>query len=108
MILPGPAITGLTRSIRMFESLNVAAETKPLEEITLKIETLDTRGLRTPDPILKIAVKSVRMKVGGVLEVWGDCPTFEKDVRTWCEGTGRILLSIESEGPKTKIVRIQF
>jgi len=92
----------------MFEALNVTAETEFLERTTLKTETLDTRGLRTPDPILKIAVKSVKMKLGGMLEVWGDCPTFEKDVRTWCEGTGRRLLSIESEGPKTKIARIQF
>ena len=94
----------------MLEFLNVEAEPELLERIPLKIETLDTRGLRTPDPILKIAVKSVRMKTGSVLEVWGDCPTFEKDVRTWCEGTGRRLLSIEmeAEGQKTKIARIQF
>jgi tRNA 2-thiouridine synthesizing protein A len=60
-------------------------------------EVLDTRGLRCPQPILKIAVKSVDMMPGDVLEVLGDCPTFEKDVRIWCERTRKVLLFCRNE-----------
>ena len=72
------------------------------------METLDARGLKSPNDILKIAVKAAEMKPGGILEVWGDRPTFENDVRAWCEGTGRVLLSVDREEKDTKIVRIQF
>ncbi|MFH0774878.1 MAG: sulfurtransferase TusA family protein [bacterium] len=41
--------------------------------------------MRCPQPILKITVKSPDMTPGDILEVLGDCPTFEKDVRVWCE-----------------------
>ena len=72
------------------------------------MESLDTRGLKSPKDILKIAVKAAGTKPGNILEVWGDTPTFERDVRAWCEGTGRVFLSVDREGQDTKIIRIQF
>jgi tRNA 2-thiouridine synthesizing protein A len=72
------------------------------------IQTLDTRRLKTPNTVVEIAKKAVHMKPGGILEVKGDCPSFEKDVWTWCEGTGRLFLSVKSDGKGIKIIQIQF
>ena len=74
----------------------------------MAMEVLDTLGLKCPQPVLKIAVKVPDMKPGDILEIWGDCPTFEADVRTWCERLGRILLSVKDEGDDKKIIQIQF
>jgi tRNA 2-thiouridine synthesizing protein A len=76
--------------------------------MAMLIEVVDTRGLKTPEHILKIAAKGPHMKPGAILEVLGDHPGFEKDVRFWCEETGRRVLSVESEGESTKIIQIQF
>jgi len=72
------------------------------------VEILDTIGMKCPQPILKIAVKAPDMKPGDILEVWGDCPTFEKDVRTWCQRLQKILLAIEEGEGNLKKIQIQF
>jgi tRNA 2-thiouridine synthesizing protein A len=74
----------------------------------MSVELLDTCGLRCPQPVLKIAVKSPEMKPGDILEVLGDCPTFEKDVRMWCERLGKIFLSIQDAEQEKKKISIQF
>jgi tRNA 2-thiouridine synthesizing protein A len=74
----------------------------------MKIEALDTEGLKCPQPILKIAVKSPDMNHGDILEVLGDCPTFEQDVRKWCERLGKIVLSVKGNGENKKWIQIQF
>jgi tRNA 2-thiouridine synthesizing protein A len=71
-------------------------------------EVLDTLGLKCPQPVLKIAVRAPDMKPGDILEVLGDCPTFEKDVRTWCERLGKVFLSIADEGGDRRRIQIQF
>ena len=73
-------------------------------------EVLDTRGLRCPMPVLKIAVKAVDMNSGDLLEVWGDCPNLERDMRTWCERLrrGRVFLAVNDEGNSEKRIQIQF
>ena len=74
----------------------------------MAVEILDTTGMKCPQPVLKIAVKAPDMKLGDILEVWGDCPTFEKDVRTWCQRLKRILLAIEEGEGNLKKIQIQF
>jgi TusA-related sulfurtransferase len=69
---------------------------------------LNTLGLRSPLPILEIAVKAADMEPGEILEVLGDCSTFERDVRTWCEKLGKIFLSVTDNGTKGKRIQIQF
>lgn len=69
---------------------------------------LDTLGLRCPEPVLKIAVKSTELTAGDTLEVVGDCPTFEKDVRTWCKRLKKPLLWARNEGGKVVRAQIQF
>ena len=71
-------------------------------------EVLDTVGQKCPQPVLRIAVKAPDMSPGDILEVLGDCPTFEKDVRTWCERLGKVFLSIRDEGGDKKRIQIQF
>ena len=70
-------------------------------------KTLDVLGYKCPQPILKIAVRAADMFNGDVLEVLADCPTFEKDVRLWCERTRNTLLWIREEDGK-KRCQIQF
>jgi TusA-related sulfurtransferase len=80
-------------------------------EKTMATEVLDTLGLKCPQHVLKIAVKAPDMKHGDILEVLGDCPTFEtfeKDVRTWCERLKKVFLSIKDEGKNKKRIQIQF
>lgn len=74
----------------------------------MAVEVLDTLGMKCPQPILKIAVRAPDMKPGDILEVLGDCPTFEKDVRIWCERLGKVFLSIKEEEGLKKRIQIQF
>lgn len=69
---------------------------------------LDTLGLRCPQPVLRIAAKTAELQIGDVLEVIGDCPTFEKDVRLWCDRLKKTLLWIRDEGGGKKRCQIQL
>jgi len=66
-------------------------------------QILDTKGLKCPQPVLKLAVKAPQLKPGQVLEILGDCPTFEHDVRTWCQRLGKTLLSVKKDGTTVKV-----
>ncbi|TAN40365.1 MAG: sulfurtransferase TusA family protein [Nitrospirae bacterium] len=73
----------------------------------MPLYTLDARGLKCPQPTLKITAQAVRMKPGDVLEAVADCPTFEKDVRDWCTRSRKVLLWIREESGAKKC-QIQF
>jgi tRNA 2-thiouridine synthesizing protein A len=45
-----------------------------------------------------MAVESYSMQPGDIMEILADCPTFEVDVRNWCQRNKKALLSIRSEG----------
>lgn len=72
------------------------------------ITKINTSGLKCPEPVLKIAVKSADMKTGDVLEVIGDCPTFEKDVRIWCKRINKTLLFVQHTDNGRVTCQIQF
>lgn len=74
----------------------------------MRVVELDTRGLKCPQPVLKIVAKWPELNSGDVLEVVADCPTFERDVRAWCERSKKPLLWIRSEGESVKRCQIQF
>jgi len=74
----------------------------------MSVSVLDTFGLKCPQPVLKLAVLAPDMQMGDVLEVLGDCPTFEKDLRIWCERLGKVFLSVKDEGEDRKRIQIQF
>jgi len=69
---------------------------------------LDATGLKCPQPVLKIAVISPDMFPGDILEVTGDCPTFENDVRVWCTRLKKTLLEVRDDGGYRKTIRIRF
>ena len=73
----------------------------------MALPVLDARGLKCPQPTLKITVMSIKMKPGDILEVIADCPTFDKDVRDWCTRARKTLLWIKDEG-EAKRVQIKF
>ena len=72
------------------------------------IKQLDATGLKCPQPIMKIAVISPDMKPGDILEVSGDCPTFETDVRVWCSRLKKNLLFVRNEDGYRKTIQIRF
>ncbi len=57
---------------------------------------------------MKIAAKSAELKPGDLLEVIADCPTFEKDVRQWCERTKKTLMWVKDEGAAKNAARYSF
>ena len=69
---------------------------------------LDASGLKCPQPVLKLSVMSAEMKPGEILEVIGDCPTFENDIRVWCQRLKKNLLSVSDEGNYRKRAIIRF
>lgn len=73
----------------------------------MAITTFDAKGLKCPQPTLKITIMATRMKAGDILEVVADCTTFEEDVRGWCTRARKVLLWIREEG-STKRCQIQF
>ncbi len=74
----------------------------------MAIVKIDAIGLSCPQPVLKIAAKAPELKAGDIVEITGDCPTFEKDIRTWCERVGKTFLSVEDLGESKKLIRVQM
>lgn len=73
----------------------------------MSVSQLDARGLKCPQPTLKLTVMSIKMKAGDELEVIADCSSFEGDVRDWCLRSKKTLMWIRDEGPHKK-ARILF
>jgi tRNA 2-thiouridine synthesizing protein A len=61
-------------------------------------KVIDARGLKCPQPQLKMLSEIRSMNKGDIMEVVADCPTFETDVRQWCDRTKKALLYMRSEG----------
>lgn len=68
---------------------------------------LDCTGMRCPQPVLRLAAETAEAPAGTIVEIAGDCPTFEKDVRVFCERRKKTLLAIRSDGAK-KLIQIQY
>ncbi len=74
----------------------------------MAIKTLNTYGLKCPQPILKVAAMAPQMQPGDILEVLADCPSFPKDIKAWAEKTGKTLLFCTDEGGGKYKAQIQF
>ena len=68
---------------------------------------VDATGLRCPQPILKLAMTVVDLPKGALVEMVADCPTFEQDIRSWCERKHLTVLSVRGNGAK-KTIQIQL
>jgi tRNA 2-thiouridine synthesizing protein A len=63
-----------------------------------KDETLDSRGLMCPMPIVKLAKKMKEMQVGKVVELIADDIGSKEDVPAWIQRTGNELVEMKQEG----------
>jgi tRNA 2-thiouridine synthesizing protein A len=68
---------------------------------------IDCSGMRCPQPVLKLAVETAETPAGTIVEIVGDCPTFEKDIRTFCERRKKTLLSVRGDGVRV-VIQIQY
>ncbi len=68
---------------------------------------LDLRGLKCPQPILKIQSKSSTLPTGTVLKASADCSTFERDLNIWASKTGKHVLECTKTG-NTWVARIML
>jgi tRNA 2-thiouridine synthesizing protein A len=64
---------------------------------------LDCIGMRCPQPVLRLAVEAAEAPAGTFVEILGDCPTFEHDVRVFCERRKKSLLAVRRDGARTFI-----
>jgi len=55
-------------------------------------ETLDTKGLSCPMPMMKLAKAMKGLNSGDVLEMIGTDPGTKSDLPKWCEKSGNILI----------------
>ena len=61
-------------------------------------EMLDCRGLKCPQPVLKVAIKAHTVPAGSILEVHADCESFPQDIEKWCQDSGHVLTSMVDRG----------
>ena len=59
---------------------------------------LDAKGLKCPQPILKIQTKTRELKPGDTLRITADCDTFDKDLDIWQKKSGKTVLYCRKEG----------
>ena len=70
-------------------------------------QTIDARGLKCPQPILKITATAIKMKAGDTIEILADCSTFENDLKDWCQRSKKMLMWVREEAGAKK-AQIQF
>lgn len=73
----------------------------------MAMHTIDTKGLKCPQPVLRLATKSAEVEPGDMIEISGDCPSFESDIQKWSERMGKTVLEVVDEGA-FKRIKIQF
>ncbi|WP_052302955.1 sulfurtransferase TusA family protein [Archaeoglobus veneficus] len=61
-------------------------------------EEMDLRGLKCPQPILKIHARVTKLPPGTTIKVMADCPTFERDLKIWAAKTGKTILECVKTG----------
>lgn len=71
-------------------------------------ETLDARGLKCPQPTLKLSIFSRKVSQGSLVEVLADCPEFPNDVKKWCTSNHKVLLACNDTGGGMYKAEIQF
>jgi len=61
---------------------------------------IDARGMKCPLPVLKLdaMVRALEVKPGDTVSMTADCPTFEADLRKWCQRHQKTLLFMKDLG----------
>lgn len=65
--------------------------------MTTATETLDTLGLRCPEPVMLVRAKIRRMAVGDILEVVADDPATTRDIPSFCRFMDHELVQAETD-----------
>jgi TusA-related sulfurtransferase len=73
----------------------------------MRVQVIDALGLKGFQSVIQVDVAAPGMKGGDILEVWGDCPSLEEELRFWCKITRKTLHSVEHDSLMKKI-RIKF
>ena len=68
---------------------------------------IDTTGMRCPLPVLALGNVTTTASDGTIVEITGDCPTFEADVRRFCTRRGKTILGVRGKPPRLTI-QIRF
>jgi tRNA 2-thiouridine synthesizing protein A len=73
------------------------------------IMTLDFRGLKCPQPSLKLNAFWMKEKpaAGIIVDILADCPTFPNDLKNWATAAKKVIMFIKDENGYKK-ARIQF
>jgi tRNA 2-thiouridine synthesizing protein A len=64
---------------------------------------VDTLGMRCPQPVLMLAHAVTGKPAGTIVEIRGDCPTFEKDIRSWAQRERKTVLAILGAAPRLTV-----
>lgn len=59
---------------------------------------VDTRGSVCPVPVIRIAETLRNLEPGSVVELLGDDPAIEVDLRAWCWSNGHTIRESHREG----------
>lgn len=74
---------------------------------TASVIEIDAVGLRCPLPVLALGNATTGVSDGTIVEIRGDCPTFEEDVRRFCTRRGKTVLAVRGRRPLLTI-QIRF
>lgn len=78
-----------------------------MPETTQSALQVDAVGMRCPLPVLALGNATATVLPGAIVEIRGDCPTFEADVRRYCARRGKQVLAVRGEPPLLTI-QIRF
>lgn len=67
------------------------------EEIMFQHD-VDARGLRCPEPVMMLHARIRKAAPGEVVRVRADDPASDRDIPTFCEHLGHVLLQRNEEG----------
>ncbi|MBW1896539.1 MAG: hypothetical protein JRI47_05735 [Deltaproteobacteria bacterium] len=73
----------------------------------MRVPVIDTVGMEGFRSVFLVNLAAPNIKLDDIIEVWGDSPNFEDELRLWCMWSRKTLLSVEQEALITKM-RIQF
>ena len=74
--------------------------------MTTATETLDTKGMNCPMPILKTKKSIKKLNIGDTLEIYSTDPGSVRDFASFCKATGNELLeSGEDAGVYRYLIR---
>lgn len=71
-----------------------------VEQKNVKIITVDACGLQCPGPIMRLKTEIDKIERGSRILITATDPGFARDVQSWTNLTGNLLVSLENKGGK--------